>query len=257
MLIRRQILGFGNHADFFNGWDESFLQDAINRCTNPSGVMSDCPKFMENGPLQDEPTQESCKLADGFKAFSAFDVTDGTLASLPGGVTVQDGPESAKPKGAGAAVAAAAATLIHQALAPAAPASTYAPSINTDLPAEISSSIVPDVGIFQEVTTSSSSSTPPPPPPATSTTTPSPSPPAAAAVVTPPPAAPVLDENGNGPVRTEYITKDGMVQEIIYYEDVVYVTQEVVTTTTVAAKPLLKTDKMKHRRNHLMRKRHI
>ncbi|KAH7033096.1 uncharacterized protein B0I36DRAFT_320768 [Microdochium trichocladiopsis] len=249
VLANGDPTGYGNHADFFNGWDEGFLQQAINRCTNPSGVMSDCPQFMENGPLQDEPTQDSCRLADTFKPFSAFDVSDGVLAGLPGGVQVQAGPQSATPKGSNIL-----ASILQPLIPEAAVPTAAAPSIDTNLPAEVSSSIIPDVGIFQEVPTSSSTSTPPPPPPPTTT---APPPPPPAAIVTPPPAAPVLDENGNPPVSTRTITKDGMVQEIIYYEDVVYVTEEVVTTTTVAVMPLLKTDKMKHRRNHLMRNRHI
>lgn len=218
---------------------------------------------MENGPLQDEPTQDSCTLADTFKPFSmaTFGVKDGILASLPGGVRVQDGPKDAVPKGD-----AVIANIIEPFL-PVVPVPTsHLPPLNTDLPAQVYTAISPDVGIFQQATTSttlSTSSTPPPPPPPVATpppppvaAIPPPPPPPAAAVVTPAPVAPypVAQEDGNGPVSTRTITTDGVVQEIVYYEDIVYVTEEIVTTTTVG---VTKSSKMKHRRNHIMRNRHI
>ncbi|KAJ1329293.1 DUF1996 domain-containing protein [Microdochium nivale] len=154
--------GFGYHGDFFNGWDKDFLQGAIDRCTNPSGVMQDCPQFMENGPLQDEPTQDSCTLADTFRPFSmaSYGVKDGILASLPGGVRVQDGPKDAVPNGDNII-----ANIVEPFL-PVVPVPTsHLPPLNTDLPSQVYSAISPDVGIFEVATTSttlSTSSTPPP-----------------------------------------------------------------------------------------------
>ncbi|TVY13974.1 hypothetical protein LARI1_G009154, partial [Lachnellula arida] len=37
--------GNGYHGDFIMGWDEQFLQDASNQCTNLSGKIEDCPLF--------------------------------------------------------------------------------------------------------------------------------------------------------------------------------------------------------------------
>ncbi|KXJ92933.1 hypothetical protein Micbo1qcDRAFT_52142 [Microdochium bolleyi] len=258
VLANGDPTGFGYHGDFFNGWDKGFLQNSIDRCTNPSGVMQDCPQFMENGPLQDEQKQEQCKLADTFKPFSidSFGVKEGILANLPGGVQVQDGPQDAKPKGHDIL-----ASIIEPFL-PEVPVPTSGlPPLNTNLPAQVSSSILPNVGIFQEVTSSTltTSSTPPPPPPPATTPPPPPAttPPPPPPVTTPAPVAPAPQQDGKGPVSTQTITTNGMVQEIVYYEDIVYVTEEVVTTTTVAVMPLMKSSKMKHRRNHIMRNRHI
>lgn len=37
--------GYGSHGDFLSGWNESFLQSAIDTCTNNSGRLEDCPVF--------------------------------------------------------------------------------------------------------------------------------------------------------------------------------------------------------------------
>ncbi len=37
--------GYGFHGDFISGWDQGFLQEALNICTNGSGEISDCPLF--------------------------------------------------------------------------------------------------------------------------------------------------------------------------------------------------------------------
>ncbi|TLD18688.1 WSC domain-containing protein [Venturia nashicola] len=37
--------GFGNHGDFYNGWDPAFLQKAINQCTDPFADITKCPLF--------------------------------------------------------------------------------------------------------------------------------------------------------------------------------------------------------------------
>jgi len=50
VLSNGDTTGYGNHADFINGWNVDFLQRAIHTCTNPSGNIEDCSLFT----LQDE-----------------------------------------------------------------------------------------------------------------------------------------------------------------------------------------------------------
>lgn len=37
--------GFGNHGDFFSGWDPAFLQQAIDQCTDSFADITKCPLF--------------------------------------------------------------------------------------------------------------------------------------------------------------------------------------------------------------------
>lgn len=37
--------GFGNHGDFFSGWDPAFLQQTIDQCTDPSADITKCTVF--------------------------------------------------------------------------------------------------------------------------------------------------------------------------------------------------------------------
>ncbi|KAE9988974.1 hypothetical protein EG327_003152 [Venturia inaequalis] len=37
--------GFGNHGDFYSGWDPNFLQQAINQCTDSFANIENCPVF--------------------------------------------------------------------------------------------------------------------------------------------------------------------------------------------------------------------
>jgi len=78
--------GYGYHGDFMSGWNQTFLQNAVNTCTNESGNQADCPLFT----LQDDSIATSCKLTvpDSLKD---EDVT-GPMATLPGNVAIQDGP---------------------------------------------------------------------------------------------------------------------------------------------------------------------
>jgi hypothetical protein len=45
LLSNGDTTGFGNHADFINGWNVDVLQSAIKRCTNRSGKIEDCDVF--------------------------------------------------------------------------------------------------------------------------------------------------------------------------------------------------------------------
>jgi hypothetical protein len=78
------------------GWDEPFLQAAVDQCDNPSGRIEDCPLFT----LQSESKANECQVkptsfTNGFSAAAvkAFkeDVED-NLKSLPGNVAINAGP---------------------------------------------------------------------------------------------------------------------------------------------------------------------
>ena len=83
--------GYGYHGDFMAGWQPNHLQAAINTCTNPSGEVSDCPLFTLNSDDQ----MGQCT----FPQPSQLDNQNaaGPMNGLPGGCTVQSGPEQATP----------------------------------------------------------------------------------------------------------------------------------------------------------------
>lgn len=78
--------GYGYHGDFIMGWDQDFLQEAADTCTNASGEISDCSIFT----IQDSDVYNSCK----------FDVPDeladedvfGPVDAIPGDVAIESGP---------------------------------------------------------------------------------------------------------------------------------------------------------------------
>lgn len=90
-------IGFGYHGDFIMGWDEAFLQAAVDTCTNPSGNIEDCDMFT----IQSEAQAGNCKfeMPDVLKD----DNCSGPSDALCGNVPIQAGPEYAtklKPGGA-------------------------------------------------------------------------------------------------------------------------------------------------------------
>ncbi|KAM5474847.1 hypothetical protein MferCBS49748_000254 [Microsporum ferrugineum] len=78
--------GAGYHADFIDGWDDGVLQEAVNTCTNDSGVLEDCPVFN----IQDQSKQNECKM----KIPPSVEAEEYTLCpkGLPGGTKVSEGP---------------------------------------------------------------------------------------------------------------------------------------------------------------------
>ncbi|KAI1843964.1 hypothetical protein JX266_009830 [Neoarthrinium moseri] len=230
--------GFGYHGDFMTGWDEDFLQSAVEQCTNLSGVLSDCPLFT----LQDEATQNECKLESMPALLKVENVIGGaldTLNSLPGNVAIEFGPEPASAgKGSGKATTTTSSSY-------AAPTLTYQPASSSSLG-----------GIFlQDTSTASPTSTSS----AASTLVPSIKAAAAQDSTSAPAttAAPTLSDSGvqYQVVSTEYRTNGALVQEIVYEEAVVYVTEDTVTTVTVSP-PVVKSEHKKQRRDHLVRHRH-
>ena len=90
VLANGDPTGYGYHADFIEGWDEGFLQQAVDTCTNPSGKVEDCPLFK----LQDESTQRQCKFALPPQLHDENCLLH--EGGLPGDVPVMSGPAYAQ-----------------------------------------------------------------------------------------------------------------------------------------------------------------
>jgi len=199
--------GQGYHADFMNGWDEKFLQQAVDTCTNPSGNIYDCPIFT----LQSEDTQRKCKmqvpevLRNEKVAGSVGDV-------LPGGVPIQYGPGPATVANPGPRT-----TTVEM------------PTVGYSEGTKPTDSVYLPGQVFKEHTSTPAAEPAPAPTPVNN------SPDIGALAqpaVTPPPAAPPAEEDGYEIVRTEWVTSGKLVNMIIVKEKVEYVT---VTTTTATS----------------------
>lgn len=81
--------GFGYHGDFMNGWDIDVLQQAIDTCTDDSGLVERCLAVTQFTP--DECA--ACRLPEDVN-----EVNDGQLDKLPGCNPVTYGPERATPQ---------------------------------------------------------------------------------------------------------------------------------------------------------------
>lgn len=78
--------GYGLHGDMINGWDETFLQSAIDTCLNGSGLEQDCPLF-------DLAYGQECHITP-----QVDEIVSGSLVALPGCNPVQFGPGVATPQ---------------------------------------------------------------------------------------------------------------------------------------------------------------
>lgn len=189
--------GYGYHGDFMMGWNESFLQDAVNTCTNASGMIQDCPLFDV-----DYVTPETCSmiLPDNI---AGENVTGPGLTSLPGDVVIQWGPSPAT-MGPGA-----------PALVTSQPVPTLSYKAGTT--ASVSGSYLPGE-VFEASETSSSTVVN-----KQDVGTASPSP------TTPASSEPTPDTYSV--VSTQYVTASNIVSEIVWEVAIVYVTDVEATTT--------------------------
>lgn len=257
------LSGFGFHGDFITGWQPDFLQEVIGNCTNPSGEVSDCHLLT----LQSEQEQNKCKIKTpgAIAKENVFGAAvDKVLNALPGNVPVQAGPESATPYGGGAG--GFFSSLFGGGKPDKTPSSSFSAPTLTYQPA--TSSSYPGGGIFLEATSTPAAAAPIPAAPSSSeapapapvqptfkqalaapdTTTPVPSP-----ATTP---APVVSSDPNvsyEAVSTQTVTNGGQVQEVVWEEAVKYVTEDVVTTTTVYSGIAGRSE---HHRSHLRRHGH-
>ncbi|RKF74221.1 putative wsc domain-containing protein [Golovinomyces cichoracearum] len=89
VIANGDTTGYGFHGDFIMGWDEKFLQKAVDTCTNLSGKTSDCPLFT----LQDPSVMESCNLTNVPLIAAKEQKQVQNLNSLPGNVKIEKGPQ--------------------------------------------------------------------------------------------------------------------------------------------------------------------
>ncbi|KAL7937237.1 hypothetical protein V8C35DRAFT_277726 [Trichoderma chlorosporum] len=195
VLSNGDITGYGLHGDFLMGWDESFLQQAVNTCTNPSGLIGDCPLFN----IVDQSVAEQCHL-ENMPADLRSEAGNGPFNQLPGGDHVggsspsSDGQPKSTPTRPGPAP-----TLPYQ-------PGVIAPVSGSPLPGQV----------FKEAATDGSYGGM-----------------QIAAVETDKPSvtgAPVVED---AVVSTQYITAGNVVSEILWKQAVVTVTEEPQPTTTV------------------------
>lgn len=199
------------------GWDQDFLQQAVDTCTNESGLISDCPIFN----IQSEAEQNQCKMK--LPSAIANEKVSGTVGSaLPGNVAIQYGPQPAtvaNPPPPTATVAV--------------PTVSYSPGAT----AGMSSHLPGQVFISQ-------------PAPAVTAE------PVNAQVSAPAPTDPPAPTSDDGLpiVSTQYITNGDVVSEIIWKEETVYVTEfEDTTTTTTMAPATVKVRDARHLHRHPIR----
>ncbi|KFY07766.1 hypothetical protein V492_06844 [Pseudogymnoascus sp. VKM F-4246] len=208
--------GYGYHGDFIMGWEEDFLQSAVDKCTNPSGRIEDCPLFT----LQDDATSQQCQLEKKtggiLGSILAGENLVGPIPSLPGGVKLTPGPEYVV-KGAPAGDESSTVvvpTLSHSAGSTIKPSETAAPG-----------------GIFKENNAANNKVAAPEPP----TTT----------------AKPTLSLAANQKVSsTSYLTQGGSVVEVIVIEELTTVTDEPQTKTVTASGAAAKRRAHRHGRHN-------
>ncbi|KAK2030075.1 hypothetical protein LX32DRAFT_338649 [Colletotrichum zoysiae] len=225
VIANGDVQGFGYHGDFMAGWDEDFLQSAINTCTNLSGRIEDCPIFN----IQDEAATAQCQMkVPNF--LSAENVT-GPDVSLPGNVAITFGDGSSE--GGGVAPAIPSSSMSPSA----APALTYKPgktATSNPLPGEV----------FKETGKmpygAPSSSVP--------TTEPAPTP--ILEQVTPAPSS--TSQPTMSCASTQTVTSANVVSVICWEEDVVYVTyyEDFTTTVTPTPSPALRAKRHLHQHRH-------
>lgn len=191
------------------GWDQKFLQSAVNTCTNPSGQIEDCPLFN----IQSAAAYSACDITP--PAAIAKENLVSALAALPGNVVIANGPAPAGGATPGGAlpVSTGGETGKVQAL----PTLSYTPGVSvapTDqyvpgaiFAAKPTASSKPqlaaaDINVAVATTLSTSSIAPPAPTPAPTTSA----------------------SETETFVRTEYSTAGGKVMEVLWVEELVTVT---------------------------------
>ncbi|EFQ34211.1 hypothetical protein CGRA01v4_03966 [Colletotrichum graminicola] len=216
VIANGDLQGFGYHADFMSGWDEDFLQSAVNTCTNLSGRIEDCPLF--NIQSDDKAAQCQMKVPS---VLSLENVT-GPVTSLPGNVIITGDPST---EGGPAPVIPSPSSSSSAPAAP--PALSYKPGKTASanpVPGEVlkamPTSASTPVPIIQEVTP-------------TPTSSPQPS-------------------MSFASIQT--ITNGNVVSVIYWEEDVVYVTMydDITSTTTVTPTPtpVLRAKRHLHQHRH-------
>ncbi|KAH6691339.1 WSC domain-containing protein [Plectosphaerella plurivora] len=225
VMSNGDALGYGYHGDFIAGWDEGFLQQVLETCTNESGNIVDCPLF----DIVSEDVARQCSI-DVPDELKDEDVV-GPRASLPGelGIIWEDHVE-----GGGKPISSDVLNTISN--FPPNQLSTYEyvpviPTPNSPEAAPVESTPSPapspipsgDFGAAH-IELAPVAAEPSPEPPAT---TPAPVP------------EPVTAEESKYFVSTQTVTQGNVVSIIYWEEEIVYVTEyeDITTTLTVTAQP--------------------
>ncbi|KAL5093022.1 hypothetical protein HDV62DRAFT_230226 [Trichoderma sp. SZMC 28011] len=214
VMSNGDVTGYGLHGDFIMGWEEDFLQQAVNTCTNLSGLIEDCPLFN----IVDQSVAEQCTLED-MPANLRREAGNGPFNQLPGGDVVGGtGPASSSHGGHSKP----SATPTKGGAAPTLP---YQPGVT----APVKGSPLPGQ-VFKEAATDSSYGF------------------QIAAVESGNPSATGAPAAEGAVISTQYITVGHVVSEILWKQAYVTVTEEpqpstTVTVTATGARPA------KHRRS--------
>ncbi|KAM4066610.1 WSC domain-containing protein [Hirsutella rhossiliensis] len=81
LLSNGDETGYGYHGDFMMGWDEDFLQKAVNTCTNDSGRIEDCPLF----DIMTKDEADKCSMEKPLPQELRDENVKGPMPKLPGG----------------------------------------------------------------------------------------------------------------------------------------------------------------------------
>lgn len=275
VLSNGDTQGFGYHADFIMGWESGVLEEAVEKCTNPSGRIQDCPVF--DGHIHGPDVQTQCQLARLPSALMKEQVTGIVGDSLPGGVQIQYGPEPATNANPGPRTTTVAVPSVPYSPVPsssaypagvfresrpsvevaAAPANpTPEPSASIESAPTVESAAQPvKTAPVDDSTVPPAALAPTPEAPAApvpdaaptrsasavSIEVPGPKEVSAAAEIPVPPApteAPALPVDDHLPiVSTQFITVGNIVSEVVWKQAVVYVTESDDVTVTVTVQP--------------------
>lgn len=234
------------------GWEPSFLQEAIDTCTNDSGEISDCGLFTSNGPLLSQAEQGECKFKTPL-LLAAENAAAKTLTELPGGVQIQDGPQSATPHSGPLDQF---TSLIGSIVGGNTPTTTTSSTLSTSTPAAASSE-TQSGGAFIENPTSATPSAPDfaAADATVASTTTSFTSTSTSILPTTTSAPQFTSELGVSyeVVSTQTITSADIVEEIVWMQPVVYVTEDTVTTVTI---PGPAPQKVRKARDHVLQHRH-
>jgi hypothetical protein len=221
------------------GWEHGVLEAAVEQCTNPSGLMSDCPVFA--GHIQDEATQNQCQMSKLPAKIAKEKVTGLVGDSLPGGVQIQYGPQPATQANPAPPTTSVAVPTVSYSPAPSGetyPAGVFKETSSSEVVAAPTPSAAPASAPSAESApapdaapsaSATAASVAVPGPKEVSAATQAPAP-------TEAPSAPVVDDH-LPIVSTQYITNGNVVSEVVWKEAVVYVTESDDVTVTVTVQP--------------------
>ncbi|KAI8158274.1 hypothetical protein K4K49_004866 [Colletotrichum sp. SAR 10_70] len=227
--------GYGYHGDFMSGWDEDFLQEAVDTCTNGSGRIEDCAIF----DLQTEAQVKQCHMSIP-SILSSENVT-GPDTALPGNVPITFGDGSSEGGSGGSASSSIKPTAI---ITPTVPVLTYTPgktATANPLPGQVfHESGKAGYGTASGVAAEAASSEAP----ATSAPEQTPTP-IFESITSAPTSTPKF-------VSTQTITNGHTVSIIYWEEEIVYVTEydDITTTQTVTATPTSPAMRARHLHHH-------